>query len=421
MNKKIDFFNKDNKTDFNKSINNNMFNNKAKTTSGSKTSKPLKKIKAVKSVKITKKSIQSAQSMQPNSENVKIQSKRRGRRPKKILETIDADIDNDIDQKQSIKNNPSVILRLNIDPAKLKNKNSDKNKLSKSSKSSKSLKQSNVSKKQKKITNNLDLDDSESSENEIEPKIKTETEIDSETDINENSSEEMFKNDIPCDNTCNKCSKNEKLINLLKSKLEKYENKEKIDKASKIYCNKLNFISWTKGGKVIIKKTNSKCRWDGHQFTNLPCFLVELYHKENYYIRGCFCSFNCALAYNLYYLRDSKIYTRKSLTFQLYREMHGLSADADIDIKEAPREPHELLEGYDGEMTIETFRRTFTMLYKEYILYMPPIKTFVPIIEERNIQSGDDTDKEYVLKRTKPLSKKKSIISTMKINMDDDD
>ena len=287
--------------------------------------------------------------------------KKRGRRPKKIIDEINENIKEiKEDQTNQKNNNSAVILRLNIDPSKLK------------------------------LTSNKN------------PK-KTNKKIPPEN--NEESSEGMFRNDIPCDDTCHKCSKNEKMITLLKSKLDKYEKKEKNDKSNKIYTNKLNLISYTTGKKIIINKTNIKCWWDTYSFTNLPCFLPEIYHNNTYHIIGCFCSFNCALAYNLYYLKDSKIYHRKSLTYKLYREMYGLSSNDIVEIREAP--PKYILMDFGGDMTIDTFRRSFFMINKEYIVYIPPIKPINICIEERNIENiDDDNDKEYVLRRTKPLIKK---------------
>ena len=165
----------------------------------------------------------------------------------------------------------------------------------------------------------------------------------------------MFKNDIPCDNTCGKCSKNEKALAIMKSKLEKYEQKDKIDKSNKIHNNKLNFISIDSGKKIVIKKTNTKCWWDAHSFENLPCFLPELFHNDTYHVIGCFCSFNCALAYNLYYLKDSNIHHRISLIYKLYKELYGIGNDETLEIKVAP--PKEILEDFGGDMNISTFRR----------------------------------------------------------------
>lgn len=300
-------------------------------------------------------------------------TKRRGRRPKKILDDVEPDMEKKNNSKTELKNNPAVILRLNIDPSKLKNIKPKKN-------------------SKEKDTNSIDQEDS---------------------------SEGMFKNDIPDDNTCHKCSKNEKTIAMLKSKLDKYEKKDKINKANKIYSNNLNFISTTTGKKMTIKKTNIKCWWDAHEFKNLPCFLPELFHNNTYYVMGCFCSFNCALAYNLYYLKDSKVHQRKSLIYKLYREMHGLTSDDAIDIKESP--PKEILDDFGGTMSIDIFRRSFITINKEYLIFIPPIKPISITIEERNMEVNNDDGKEYVLRRPKSLTKKRSVISSMRANVDNDD
>lgn len=335
MNKKIDFLNKNSKIRTNKDF-------MGKTKSSSKSSKD------------------------------RIQ-KRRGRRPNKILDDSDKNLGDYSDNDNQEQNDSAIILRLNIDPTKLKNI-------------------------KKKMVNT--------------PQIKHPT--------REESSEGMFRNDIPDDSVCYKCIKNEKIIMTLKSKLEKYEKKEKTDKSNKIYHNKLNFISYDTGKKIIIKKTNNKCWWDTYTFTNLPCFLPELFYNETYYVIGCFCSFNCVLAYNLYYLRDSKIYHRKSLVYKLYRELYGLSPTEEIEnLREAP--PREILEDFGGSMTIENFRRSFATINKEYVIYIPPIKPINIMIEERNIDvSRNEDDDEYVLKRSKPLSKKRSVISSMKLEIDND-
>jgi len=104
----------------------------------------------------------------------------------------------------------------------------------------------------------------------------------------------------------------------------------------------------------------------------------------------------------------------------LYRELRGLSPDDIVDIKEAP--PKEILEDFGGDMSIETFRRTFFMMNKEYLVFVPPIKPINMIIEERNLESTDaNNGKKYVLKRSKPLSKKRTIISSMQLAMENEE
>src|SRR5690349_6873648 len=46
-----------------------------------------------------------------------------------------------------------------------------------------------------------------------------------------------------------------------------------------------------------VNKTKMHCWWCDHQFNNYPCFIPTKYYKKTYYVYGCFCSFNCAMAY----------------------------------------------------------------------------------------------------------------------------
>lgn len=292
--------------------------------------------------------------------------KRRGRRPKKVLESLGDIQDNVVENVRQ--NNSAVILKLPLNPSRMPKMNN------------------------KNVVTNFN--------------------VESESD-KDDSSDGMFKNDIPHDVVCAKCCENEKTIKQLKQKLEKYEKKEKINKSNKIYNNELNFICFTSGKKIMIKKTNIKCWWDCNNFTNLPFFLPELFHNNTYHVRGCFCSFNCALAYNLYYLKDSRIYHRKSLVYNLYKEIYGSSTEEITDIREAP--PKEILKDFGGEISINTYRESFIMMNKEYVVYIPPLKPICVTIEERNINTEkNDDDNEFVIKRSRPLSKRRSVLSSMR-------
>jgi hypothetical protein len=277
--------------------------------------------------------------------------KKRGRKPKKIL--TDVIIDKTVSSKDNSK--PAVILRLNIDPSKIN-------------------------------MNNLKKQVEEISEKSL-------------------SSEDMFNTDIPNESNCYKCTQYEKRISTLEAELNKLKKKNRLNKSNHVHVNKINFISVSSGNKIKLRKTKQKCLWDSNTFDNLPCFLPENYYDNTYYVSGCFCSFNCALAHNLYYIKDSKVYHRKSLVYKLYKEMFGIPIDSPIEIKEAP--PRELLEDFGGPMSIEKFRKSFSLIDKEYIVYMPPIRPIDIYIEERNLdQQTNHDDNGYVLKRKKPGIKK---------------
>lgn len=293
--------------------------------------------------------------------------KKRGRRIKKVLTT--ESIENKKIADPENRKPSAVILGLNIDPSK-------------------------ILAKKKAIPKKIEESDDED---------------------NSDSPTHLFDNDLNNDMTCSKCVKQEKIIDSLKAKLNLYEKNEQQSKNTKFYTNNLSFVSYKTGKPVTIKKTSIKCWWDTYTFNTLPCFLPELFHDSTYHVIGCFCSFNCALAYNLYYLKDHKIYQRKSLVYKLYREIYKLKIEDEINIKEAP--PKEILNEYGGneKMTIEKYRRSFITMNKEYVVFFPPLKPINMIIEEK-ITDNENTEAKYVLKRSKPFNNEKSVISLMKMN-----
>uniref|UniRef100_A0A6C0CA11 MYM-type domain-containing protein n=1 Tax=viral metagenome TaxID=1070528 RepID=A0A6C0CA11_9ZZZZ len=293
--------------------------------------------------------------------------KRRGRRPKKIVEN-DAIYNEKNTNKKS--EDSAIILQMKIDPARLRNLELKKNSTP------------------KKIL------------------------------IDDDSSEGMFKNDIPRDLVCKKCIKNEKIIATLKNKIDKYEQKENIIKANKAYVSNLNLVSYPQGNNFV-KKKNVWCLWDAHPFPGDPFPLPEMLHKGKYYVTGYFCSPNCALAHNLFVIKDSKVHVRKTLVYSMYREMMGLSMDEKIELVEAP--PKGTLINFGGTDSIEAFRQGFLNVNREYIIYMPPFKCILPVIEERTVGLNENDDKKYVLERKTPIKKKNSIMNSMKLPAYDND
>ncbi|CAH6420332.1 Viral transcription factor 2 [uncultured virus] len=319
-------------------------------------------------------------------------SKRRGRRPQKILDesSLSSDHQDDATEQSS---NSAVIVRLpsHLLNAQSINKTGSKTTLPKRNQTG-------------------------STRAPIEPE-DSEGSNDSSSDVDDDQlSEGMFKNDIPCDDKCHNCEKNEKALVTLRGRLAKYEKKDTEEKGSKIYINKLNLVMLDTRKRFKVCKTNVKCWWDAHSFSNYPWFLPELFHNNTYHVIGCFCSPNCALAYNLYAIKDSKTHHRKSLMYKLYRELHNLTPDEIVEIREAP--PKEILVDFGGDMPIDVFRRSFIETDKEYNIFVPPIRPINMIIEERSVGTDiDDSDGEYVLKRSKPLIKKGSIIASLNIKV----
>ena len=165
---------------------------------------------------------------------------------------------------------------------------------------------------------------------------------------------------------------------------------------------------------LIPKKTNVNCWWCTYNFDCLPTFIPIKYTENKFYVYGCFCSFNCAGAYNLHKNDDHN--NRYSLLKQMYYMINKgqITSINEININVAG--PKELLEKYGGPMKIEEYRKNSKILGREYHTLMPP---FMPInIGFEEITNSKTTNKSakindiisinskehLVVKRNKPLT-----------------
>lgn len=179
-----------------------------------------------------------------------------------------------------------------------------------------------------------------------------------------------------------KKDKTEKVYNVI-------DNKNKIVK--KIHNIMMEFTNFNEK-KFLQTKT---CCWHCcHSFKSMPCGIPINYEKNLFYVKGIFCSFNCALTYN----NNSKeneniIQERESLIYLLYKKINNVK---NIDLKYAPEK--EVLEMFGGKLTIEEFRENNST----YNIIFPPIVFLIPQLEE--------TKKNIILEKKK-LSKSKSSFS----------
>jgi hypothetical protein len=124
------------------------------------------------------------------------------------------------------------------------------------------------------------------------------------------------------------------------------------------------------------KLTTCKCWWCDESFDDLPAYIVNYYRYNVYYVFGNFCSFNCALKYNIKMLKDYKCSTRHALTNSLRIKVTGDTTP----IKFAG--DRELLKSKGGKYSIEKFREGFTVISLNFQMNMPPIIPLVHVIEE---------------------------------------
>ena len=122
-------------------------------------------------------------------------------------------------------------------------------------------------------------------------------------------------------------------------KLDKHKNKQlKVTNGLKDFININALQEWP-------QTTNIACWWDGHKFDNMPVGLPNKMVQSKLLVTGCFCSFECAMAYNLSQ-RDFKMSERTSLLKLLFRKLYP---EYDDNIKCAPRK--EVLMKFGGNLS----------------------------------------------------------------------
>lgn len=157
-----------------------------------------------------------------------------------------------------------------------------------------------------------------------------------------------------------KIQKKDKIIKKLKSENQtKSEcNNETTYSVSKYFkIDKLNvkLFDTSNDNKLILnEKTNICCWWCTLEFDNVPCFIPERHIAGKYYVFGCFCTYNCALAYAL---KDDeyKLQNRIALIKKLYAEIFK------TDEPLFPSPQKELLNKFGGPLSDEEYK---DMIYK---------------------------------------------------------
>ena len=163
--------------------------------------------------------------------------------------------------------------------------------------------------------------------------------------------------------------------------------------------------------KVWPESTNICCWWCCHSFQNTPCSLPYSYKKNKFYVKGIFCSFNCAASYN-FSMNDNNIHERYSLLNLMYKKLYYRKF---IKINLAP--PRESLKMFGGYLDIEEFRNYCLENERIFNLIEPPLISIIPKIEEsinqKNLNSGtgvhvnenilQKTQDSLKLKRSKPI------------------
>lgn len=239
---------------------------------------------------------------------------------------------------------------------------------------------------------------------------KQDTNIFTINDINSEPNSDSENNDLK-----KKIFEQTQIIKNLEKELSNYKNLLTDNSAQGVNNRKvtkmnMELIDTKTGAPIICEKTDIVCWWCTYNFDTVPCFLPEKFIDNKFYVFGCFCTFNCAAAYNLN-LNDSYIWNRYSLLKKLYYLIFKINDDIHI----AP--PREIFKKFGGPLSYEDFKKNCAKCLKEYRFIMPPMTSIIPLIEESysdntkvNISLADLNKKNSILKRTKPLPNSKNTL-----------
>ena len=194
----------------------------------------------------------------------------------------------------------------------------------------------------------------------------------------------------------------------IQNSMSPYKN-EKIIMRKNLNNIQYEFMDSNKKGEWP-ESTNIYCMWCCHPFEGPPCAIPVKYIDDKFYVSGCFCSFNCATAYNFQDYKSGDVWERYSLLNLMYKLIYEKSF---TKIKAAP--PREVLSIFGGYLNIDDYRKNMIQNIRDYKIIRPPIISMVPKVEESIIEYNSnnpipvDTErlnnaaKKLRLKRQKPL------------------
>ena len=335
---------------------------------------------------------------------------RRGRKPKSEIKNINkSDINELLKKNENIKE--TVILNLKID-----NNTNNKNNLNNNYMTCNAIVNEPKAYDEYNLNNNYTLlpdliNKDIVNSNDISNNDK---DIINSNDISNNHKDIINSNDISNNNSDNNSDNNITFNN-------NSDNINTLNNKKYIYNNLEEFIL----NKKWNKKTNVCCFWCCHSFTNIPFGIPIKYKDEKFHVYGCFCSLECAAAYNF---SEEKIIQD---SWECYNLIIFLSNKINYKniVKLAPNRT--CLKIFGGQMDIDEFRN-FRDLDKIINVLEYPMIAVTQQIEEINYNSYDnnnnyiaiDTERikkleqKIQLKRTKPLLNKKNTLEhTMNIKI----
>lgn len=128
------------------------------------------------------------------------------------------------------------------------------------------------------------------------------------------------------------------------------------------------------------EKTNIKCWWCCHNFDDTPVGVPIKIYDNIFYLKGCFCSFNCCLSY----VNDNKNMYKYDSIYPLIKSLRAKLTKKHLNDPLTPAPPRECLDIFGGELSIEEFRSINDDYIFKRVNY--PMKIIIEQIEKLNIK-----------------------------------
>ena len=253
----------------------------------------------------------------------------------------------------------------------------------------------------------VESNNSSESVNEIDSVFTTNEQEDNTINLftmSETPEDDHLKENCKCKQYETKIKELNKIINNMSVAMSETNSSQK---ERKVHMLQTKFINIDDDKQELVESTDIYCWWCCHQFDNPPCQLTDKFYENKYYVFGCFCSYNCALAYNIE-LDDYKSNERNTLLLHLYSEIYGKN------IKLEPALPKYTLNIFGGPLSIEDFRKHSVNNEKEFRFIMPPMISIIPLVEEDYKEKN-----RYSYKTDKfiPLNNNKLLMATENLKL----
>jgi hypothetical protein len=137
-------------------------------------------------------------------------------------------------------------------------------------------------------------------------------------------------------------------------------------------------------------KTDVCCYWDTEPFDTPPLGMPEKKVGGTFYVKHCFCSFNCMASYN-FELKDTKVWERYMLINLMNQTMYHLNQNVRVQLAL----PREALTKFGGKYDIVTFRNLYKEMCIKVLSY--PIIHIQTYLEENQISTDSHQQQQMLL------------------------